>query len=66
MFLSGKDAALIVAVSGVTTLSVSFMLFFDELQINISLVGFLQGALTVALPTIGKDLNFRQASKLVH
>ena len=40
MFLSGKDATLIVAVSGVTTLSVSFMLFFDELQINISLVGF--------------------------
>ncbi|KIM81922.1 hypothetical protein PILCRDRAFT_8187, partial [Piloderma croceum F 1598] len=44
MSLSVKDAAIIAAVSGVTTLSV-----------------FLQGALTVAIPTIGKDLSFRQA-----
>ncbi|KAJ7757480.1 major facilitator superfamily domain-containing protein [Mycena metata] len=39
-----KDIALIVSVSGVTTLNV-----------------FLSGALTVALPTIGKDLNFKQS-----
>ncbi|KZP30068.1 MFS general substrate transporter [Athelia psychrophila] len=44
MSLTAKDAALICAVSGVTTLNV-----------------FLSGALTVALPTIGKDLNFKQA-----
>ncbi|KAF8190405.1 major facilitator superfamily domain-containing protein [Mycena galopus ATCC 62051] len=39
-----RDLALIVSVSGVTTLNV-----------------FLSGALTVALPTIGKDLNFKQS-----
>ncbi|EGN92575.1 hypothetical protein SERLA73DRAFT_190930 [Serpula lacrymans var. lacrymans S7.3] len=39
-----KDVAIIIAVSGVTTLNV-----------------FLTGSLTVALPTIGKDLNFKQA-----
>ncbi|KAJ7044973.1 major facilitator superfamily domain-containing protein [Mycena alexandri] len=39
-----RDIALIVSVSGVTTLNV-----------------FLSGALTVALPTIGKDLNFKQS-----
>ncbi|KAF7302550.1 MFS domain-containing protein [Mycena chlorophos] len=39
-----RDFALILSVSGVTTLNV-----------------FIQGALTVALPTIGKDLGFTQA-----
>ncbi|KAJ7757476.1 MFS general substrate transporter [Mycena metata] len=39
-----RDIALIVSVSGVTTLNV-----------------FLSGALTVALPTIGKDLHFKQS-----
>ncbi|KAJ7205262.1 major facilitator superfamily domain-containing protein [Mycena pura] len=39
-----NDLALIVSVSGVTTLNV-----------------FLSGALTVALPTIGKDLHFKQS-----
>ncbi|KAJ7444946.1 major facilitator superfamily domain-containing protein [Mycena latifolia] len=42
--LTFNDIALIVSVSGVTTLNV-----------------FLSGALTVALPTIGKDLNFKQS-----
>ncbi|KAJ7146260.1 major facilitator superfamily domain-containing protein [Mycena epipterygia] len=42
--LNLNDIALIVSVSGVTTLNV-----------------FLSGALTVALPTIGKDLNFKQS-----
>ncbi|KAJ7682956.1 major facilitator superfamily domain-containing protein [Mycena rosella] len=42
--LTFNDVALIVSVSGVTTLNV-----------------FLSGALTVALPTIGKDLNFKQS-----
>ncbi|KAJ7157097.1 major facilitator superfamily domain-containing protein [Mycena filopes] len=39
-----RDVALIISVSGVTTLNV-----------------FLSGALTVALPTIGKDLHFKQS-----
>ncbi|KZP16508.1 MFS general substrate transporter [Athelia psychrophila] len=44
MSLTAKDAAVICAVSGVTTLNT-----------------FFSGALTVALPTIGKDLHFKQA-----
>ncbi|KAJ6588750.1 major facilitator superfamily domain-containing protein [Mycena capillaripes] len=44
MALKLSELALIVSVSGVTTLNV-----------------FLSGALTVALPSIGKDLNFKQS-----
>jgi len=39
-----RDAAIIIAASGVTTLNV-----------------FLQGALTVAITIIGKDLDFKEA-----
>ena len=68
MSLSVKDAAIIAAVSGVTTLSVRFTYALLRWVANwciFYLQVFLQGALTVAIPTIGKDLNFRQVSETV-
>jgi hypothetical protein len=58
-----RELALIASVCGVTTLNVPIIHFHDHWQRetdNRHKV-FLSGALTVALPTIGKALNFKQA-----
>jgi hypothetical protein len=61
VMFSLKDALIVAAVSGITTLNVGFHYAspYATDQLFSSQV-FLSGALTVALPSIGKDLNFKQ------
>ena len=60
---SFKEALVVIAVSGVTTLNVRSSCFaIDAVLIFVKVL--LGGALTVALPTIGKDLGFKQVRVL--